>query len=183
MKKILSVVAAIVILAGGGVVAYWAYTHPAVHIVNASSAPSLSVFVDDGQVATGLEPAVAEETASTKSASVHVPAGDHTITAKDASGNVIDTQKVTIEAGGVYLYAPAHSRTVCWTLQTDAYGSAHVEKPMQLLDAAHSFWKLPESPDYWFQDTPNTVKVKGKKSTKKSALRQHSCDDSAFGAQ
>ena len=101
--------------------------------------------------------------------------------AEDAAGNVVDTRAVTIKAGETYLYAPAHSKQVCWTFQTDGYGDVQVDAPLVPLDPGESFWQLPSSPDFWFQDTPDSVKTSKKsKGSKKSAVRQHACGDEAF---
>jgi hypothetical protein len=180
--KILGGVGVVIVLILVGIGAYWAYSHPTVKIVNASLTPSINVFLDGEQVATGVKSSTTEDAFSRSAESKSVGSGDHTLVAKDASGKVIDTQKVKIAGGGAYLYAPAHLPKVCFTVQTDAYGNARVSNPMQLLDPTKAFWRLDKSPDYWFQDTPNTVKVDKKKGsgTTKVALREHVCGDPTF---
>jgi hypothetical protein len=167
-----------------GAFLYWGYTHPSVHIVNASSSPTVSIFVDDKPVATDVKAAPLEHAAKAFSTSRSIATGKHTIVTKDASGKVLDTQTVEIEAGGAYLYAPAHLATVCWTLQTDGYGTTRVANPLQPLDRSKSFWRLDANPNYWFSDTPDSVKVDKKKSSSsskiKTAIRQHACNNPNF---
>ncbi len=130
-----------------------------------------------------LAAALTEDEAKGASASTVVAAGEHTFSAKDDAGKVVDSQKIKVEPGRPYLYAPVHSKKVCWTLQTDAYGDAEVDKPLIALDPSQSLWQLERSPDFWFQDTPDKVQTsKNKKGDKKTALRQHECGDAQFEA-
>jgi hypothetical protein len=182
MLKILGGVGIGIVVILVAIGAYWAYSHPTVKIVNASLTPSFNVFIDGEQIATGVKAGATEDAISANAESKSVGTGSHTIVTKDASGKVLDTQKVNIEGGSAYLYAPLRVAKVCFTVQTDAYGGARVSNPMQPLDATKSFWRLPKSPDYWFQDTPNTVKVDKKRGsgTTKTALREHACGDANF---
>jgi hypothetical protein len=179
--KVLLVVAAAVVVAVLGAAVVWAILHPTVYIVNASSTPELDVFVDGEQVAGGVRLTLREEQARVASAKTNVTTGPHTFTARDAAGNVVDSQTIDIRSGRTYLYAPAHVAEVCWTFETVGYGEIEVDEPYVPLDPAKAFWELPKLPDYRFQETPDTVKVKSsKKGTRKTALRQHACEDSAF---
>ncbi len=177
-KKIaVAVVVLGVIVAIGGAV-YWMITHPTVKIVNASTAGTISVFIDDRPVVKGVMAATSEGDARLNARSTSVALGPHRLVAKDGAGNVIDSRDVTIVSGHAYLYAPAHDANVCFGLQTDAYGSAQVTNPYIALDPKASFWALPRYPDYWFTDTPDQVKVKKDSSgTTKTALRQRACDE------
>lgn len=180
IKKIVSGVVVGVLGIAIAIGGCWAYGHPSIHVINTTAASGLTIFVDGESVTGKLASSTHETPGADESASVS--SGEHTLVAKDSSGKVIDTQKVTIESGfgKAYLYAPAHPSSVCFVLQTDAYGTAKVANPYQHLDRTKSFWSLPKSPDYWFKDTPNSVKVKNSSGTTKSSLRQITCGDRNF---
>lgn len=181
-SRLLGLGVGVVALLGVAGYGYWSYSHPTIRFVNASTSPALQVYLDGKPVAADLKLSTSEPEAAQNSKSASVGTGSHKLEAKDASGAVVDAQSVTIEGGAAYLYAPQHSSKVCWTLQTDGYGTAHVANPMQPLVPAQSFWRLPQAPDYWFSDTPNTVQVNRKtgSGSTKAALRQHACGDPNF---
>jgi hypothetical protein len=169
---ILGVVIAIGVIIG----VVWSMTHDTIHIVNTTGRDGVSVFIDGVAVATNLKNAATESWLASDSESVK--SGSHKIEAKDSTGKVIESLTVSFEGGSNgYLYAPMHSKDVCFVIQTDVYGRVIGNGPKDvLLDRGKNFWPMPSSIDRWFQDTPDQVKLgKGQSSATKRAVRQLPC--------
>ena len=179
-KMILGGIIAVLVVIGGIAFAVYSSGHTSLHFVNAAGPGAMTISVDGVDVSKNLQYSPTENRSAVDTETI--TSGKHKIEAKDASGKVVDTQ--TIEFDGWladYVYAPAHSPKVCFTLQTDAYGSARVANPFTPLDPTKTLWKMPKSVDYWFQDTPGSVNLDKKQSgTTKTALRQHTCGDPNF---
>jgi hypothetical protein len=174
-----------------GVGVNYVYSHPSVHIVNVSGSDGVSVFLDGEPLAQNLKNAAAEN--KDLVAKESVKAGSHKLEAKDSSGKVLETMTVELKSGfgSTYVYAPARNKQICFFIQTDEYKTSQnapdkVQDRFRPLDPTSSFWQVPDSIDYWFQDSPESVSIKtdkkGKapKSVVKRALRQARCNDPDF---
>ena len=169
---ILGVIVVIVV----AVVGIYSYTHPTLHMVNTTGRDGVTVFVDGVAVGTNLKNAPTESWLASSSSGIS--SGTHKVEAKDASGKLLETLTVNFESGSDgYLYAPLHSKDVCFVIQTDVYGRVVGNGPKDvLLDRGKNFWPMPSSIDRWFQDTPDQVKLgKGQSSATKRAVRQLPC--------
>jgi hypothetical protein len=186
MKIIGGAILAVVLIIGGIIFAVYASGKSSLRVVNAAAGGTpINLFIGgkpvDDSAGKNIPYSPTENPGNTRS--VTIPAGKHKLEAKDAAGNVIDTQNMEF-AGffGTYLYAPAHSPKVCFVYQTDAYGTARVATPFEPLDNTKHIWKVTKTVDSWFRDTPDSVKLDKKKSsgTTKTALRQITCGDPNF---
>jgi len=175
IKLIAGIAAAAVLIPAIGFGIYWASTHRTMYIVNTTGKDGVSVFIDGQPVAQNLKNAVEEKRSLVVSESVTTE--KHKIEAKDASGKVIDTFTFDFDkASNSLLYAPAHDPNVCFYVQTDTYGRKPNFSKDVVLDRTKNFWEVPSSIDYWFQDNPDSVKLKKGQSATKRALRQVPCD-------
>lgn len=161
-----------------GVVGIYSYTHPTMHMINTTGRDGVSVFVDGVAVATNLKNAASESWLAASDEGIS--SGSHKVEAKDSTGKVLESFTVEFKSGSNgYLYAPMHSKDVCFVIQTDVYGRVigNGPKPI-LLDRGKNFWEMTSSIDKWFQETPNSVKLgKGQSSTTKRAVRQLPCGE------
>ena len=172
LKVALFLAAALVV----GVVFLWRLSHPTLCVVNVTESGPLVVTLDGEPLGAALPVAESEGAAQAHHLRTGVLVGEHKLEAKDAQGRVVDMRILKLEWGSSYLYAPAHDPGACFNVQTDGYGSAQVDHPVQSLDPALALWKLPAGPDYWFRDTPDSVSTKGG-GAKRTALRLVACDD------
>ncbi len=178
MKIIGGAILAVLIAIGAIIGVVWSMTHDTIHIVNTTGRDGVSVFIDGVAVATNLKNAANESWLASDSESVK--SGSHKIEAKDATGKLLESLTVSFEGGSNgYLYAPIHSKDVCFVIRTDVYGRVIGNGPRDvLLDRGKNFWPMPSSIDRWFQDTPRTVELgKGQSSATKRALRQVPCNE------
>jgi hypothetical protein len=164
----------LLIVIGGG--ALYAYTHPVLYVVNTIGRDGLTVLLDDEVITKSMRNAIVESSVLTDSK--RISSGAHKVTAKDATGKVIQSFSIDFVSGSSgYLYAPLHSKDICFVVQVLAYGTGPAARPQdQRLDPGRDFWPMPADIDYWFQDTPGSVKLgKGQRSALKRALRQVRC--------
>jgi len=188
LKVILGAVAGLAVLGGGGALVYYLYNHPTVYVVNATGADGVSVFIDGAPLAQSLKNAATESNSLVVNESV--AAGKHKVEAKDSSGKVLESFDFTFEPGfgSTYLYSPARNKNTCFFVQTDEYKTSStapdtVKDRFKPLDPTRTIWLVPESIDYWFQDSPDSVSIKkksGSSSVIKRALRQGACNDPDF---
>jgi hypothetical protein len=170
-------VLAVIVVIVVAVVGIYSYTHPSMHMINTTGRDGVSVFVDGVAVATDLKNAPSESWLASSSSGIS--SGSHKVEAKDSTGKVLESFTVNFESGADgYLYAPMHSKDVCFVIQTDVYGRVIGNGPKDvLLDRGKNFWPMPSSIDRWFQDTPDQVKLgKGQSSATKRAVRQLPCN-------
>lgn len=178
IKVIGGAVLAVVVVLVIAVVGIYSYTHPTLHMINTTGRDGVSVFVDGVAVATNLKNAPTESWLASSSSGI--ASGSHKVEAKDSTGKVLESFTVDFKSGSDgYLYAPMHSKDVCFVIQTDVYGRVIGNGPKDvLLDRGKNFWEMTSSIDRWFQDTPDSVKLgKGQSSTTKRAVRQLRCSD------
>jgi hypothetical protein len=190
VKIIVGVVAGVLLLGGGGTLAWYAYSHPSLRIVNTSGKDGVTVTLDGSPVAKDLKNAATESAGVVIKTSV--ASGPHKIEAKDASGKVLESFTYEFKGGtNGYVYAPARDPQMCFIVQSDEYKTSStapdsIKDRFKPLDPTKNIWELPESIDYWFQDSPESVTIsqkKGSSSSKsvvKRALRQARCDDPEF---
>jgi hypothetical protein len=148
--------------------------------------PDLTVTVDGEKVAENLKFAAGENKAAVSSKGLS--SGAHKFEAKDASGKVIETLTWEVKSGSNgMIFAPGRNPKICFFVQTDEYKTNAaapdtVKDRYKPLDPTKNIWDIPESIDYWFQDSPNDIKVDSKKTGNviKRAIRQGACDDPNF---
>jgi len=191
IKLIAVAVLGVAVVGALGAGVNYMYTHPSLYVVNVSGSDGVSVFVDGEPLASNLKNAAAENRSLVSMESVK--SGSHKLEAKDASGKVIETMTVELKSGfgTTYVYAPARNKQICFFVQTDEYTTSQnapdkVKDRFKPLDPTSSFWQVPDSIDYWFQDSPESVNIKTNKNGKapssvvKRALRQARCNDPEF---
>jgi len=189
LKIIVGAVVAVLLLGGGGALAWYAYTHPSLRIVNTTGKDGVTVTLDGQAIAKDLKHAAKESESLVTTASVGT--GTHKIEAKDASGKVIESLTYEFKGGtNGYVYAPARDPQICFIIQTDEYKTSSgapdtVSDRFKPLDPTKNLWEVPVSIDYWFQDSPESVTIRQKKgssskSVVKRSLRQARCDDPEF---
>jgi hypothetical protein len=141
------------------------------HMINSSSAGSISVFVDGKAVETDIPSVMKEDASATRW--VMVSTGKHIIEAKDTSGNVLDSQTTELSPDE-YLFAPAHGPKTCFILQIDGYGTEHYKSGSTMLDPALSLWKVTGHVNSWFRANPAEISTRGY-GTVMSSVRQVAC--------
>lgn len=169
----------------------YAYSHPSLYIVNTTGADGLTVSIDGEPLASDIKFAPKEDQAAVAKESIK--SGVHKVETKDSSGKVIDSFTYDFNSGfgTTYVYAPARNKQICFFIQTDEYKTDvaapdTVNDRFKPLDPTKTLWEVPESIDYWFQDSPESVEIKTKKGQKakesvvKRALRQGACNDPEF---
>ncbi|EYF01630.1 Hypothetical protein CAP_7949 [Chondromyces apiculatus DSM 436] len=170
-------------------VVYFFASRPTLRIVNTTGTDGITVSVDGEPLAPSLKNAAKENESLVKV--LTLSSGAHKIEAKDATGKVLETFNLDFESGlgSNYLYAPARPKGVCFFVQTDEYktnatAADTVTDRFKALEQDRTIWKMPASIDYWFQDSPESVTIKTKKSSSgnviKRSLRQAACDDPEF---
>ena len=174
----------------GGVVFYYLHTHPHLYIVNATGKDGVSVFINGEPIAQNLKNAATESESLVSQQTLK--AGTHKVESKDATGKVLESFNFEFETGfGTnYVYAPARDAKICFIIQTDEYKTDAaapdtVKDHFKPLDPTKTIWKVPESIDFWFQDSPDSVTIKTKKGQSSSnvvkrSLRQAPCNDPNF---
>jgi hypothetical protein len=190
MVKVIGGVALAVIGAAAlGGIAWWGHTHPTMYIINVTGKDGVTVTIDGEKVAENLKNAATESPTNAKSQSIS--SGTHKFEAKDATGKVIESLTYEIKAGSNgYVFAPGRNPKICFFVQTDEYKTNPaapdtVKDHFKPLDPSKNLWDVPDSMDYWFQDSPTNITVKqnqgsGGKNVIKRALRQGACDDPNF---
>lgn len=191
LQLILGGVLIAVVAVGIGLGANYFYTHPSVYVVNVTGVDGLSVTYDGQPLATNLKNAATEDRSLVKLESVK--SGVHKLEAKDSSGKVLESFNFSFDSGfgKTYVYAPSRNPKICFFIQTDEFktnqaAADHVTDRFKPLDPNKTIWELPESIDYWFQDSPTSIEIKTKKGQKpkesviKRALRQAGCSDPDF---
>lgn len=174
-----------------GIGAWYVHSHPSVYVVNVTGTDGVTVYVDGEPLTEGLKNAAAENNSLVSRESVK--AGPHKVEAKDASGKVLESLQVDFQSGfgSTYVYAPARNPQICFFVQTDEYKTNDnapdkVKDRFKPLDPTKTMWLLPDSIDYWFQDSPENITIKTDKKGKaassvvKRALRQGKCNDPEF---
>jgi hypothetical protein len=191
LKLIGGAVLVVGVLGAIGAGVHYMYSHPSVYVVNVSGSDGVSVFIDGEPLASNLKNAASENRSAVAMESVK--AGSHKLEAKDSSGKVLETMTVDFKTGfgTTYVYAPARNKQICFFVQTDEYKTNQsapdkVKDRFKPLDPTSSFWLVPDSIDYWFQDSPESVNIKTDKKGKapssvvKRAIRQGRCNDPEF---
>jgi hypothetical protein len=191
VKLIAGGIALAAVAVGIGLGVNYLYTHPSVYVVNVTGTDGLTVTLDGEPLASNLKNATAEDRSLVTQESVK--SGVHKLEAKDATGKVLESFNFDFKSGfgTTYVYAPSRSPKTCFFIQTDEYktNSAAPDKVadrFKPLDPTKTIWEMPESIDYWFQDSPDSVEIKTKKGQKpkdsviKRALRQGACNDPNF---
>jgi hypothetical protein len=175
---------------GGGILFYYLHTHPDLYIVNATGKDGVSVFLDGEPIAQGLKNAATESRSLVSKQTVS--SGTHKIESKDATGKVLESFNFEFDTGvgTTYVYAPARDPKICFIVQTDEYKTNAaapdtVKDHFKPLDQSKTIWMVPESIDYWFQDSPDNITIKTKKGQSSSnvikrSLRQAPCNDPNF---
>ena len=87
-----------------------------------------------------------------------MPAGLHTLVARDPEGREIERERVEVRAGRPHLFAPA-SAGHCFWLETREYGrDAVTEVAREPLEGPPYFWALPQNLGGWFLPAPEATK-------------------------
>lgn len=131
----------------------YAFFFPAVVVLNLS-AGSAALFVDGHHL--GLVESTSLESPSA-GLRVRLAVGQRAIELRTLSEDrAVGAQRVQVEPGGQYLYAPA-SEGYCFWLEYDGYGREVREQRRVPLSADSEFWRLPERIDTWFASNPGST--------------------------
>ena len=189
IKVIAAIVVGLLVVSSLAILGWWGHTHPSMYIVNLSGKDGLTVTIDGEKVAENLKSATTENIANVK---IHsVGSGSHKFEVKDASGKVVESVTAEIKAGSNgYVFAPARNPAMCIFIQTDEYKTNPaapdtIKDHFKPLDPTKNLWDVPETIDYWFQDSPTNITIKqnqgsGGKNVIKRAVRQAACNDPNF---
>lgn len=141
------VVGPVVALIGGP--SSWFLHHPVVRVLNLT-AGRIEVQVD-GRTVVAVEPSSTEN--PTAGAELRMPSGDHDL-AQISRDGAVSKSRVTLESGGMHLFAPG-SGEYCFWLEETRYGRDEADESVIVpLTGESRFWVLPRQVDTWFAENP-----------------------------
>lgn len=158
-------------------VASYFWQHPTLRVLNSSGA-TLWLSVD------GSEPVLVE--ASTiespfAGASMRLPRGERTLTAKRASGELVARVKVVLDPGHDHLFAPG-SDGECFWIESTGYGKERHNNILPLVSESR-FWRLDMAIDTWFVPSPTAAADGRSTGGTLAALRHAPCERAPFGSR
>ncbi len=147
---------------------------PLVRVVNVTG-ETLGIELDGERVLL-VEPTSVESPAA--GGELSVPAGLHTLVARDPEGREIERERVEVRAGRPHLFAPA-SAGHCFWLETREYGrDAVTEVAREPLEGPPYFWALPQNLGGWFLPAPEATKSEARLTGGAvTVLRQGPCEN------
>ena len=109
-------------------------------------------------------------------------AGTHLLEARAiADATVLERAQVALDAGELYLFAPA-SVGYCFWLEIDTYGKASTSKQIRRLGGNSGFFRLPGRVDSWFAANPEPGADVRSSGGDMVALRHARCPDAPSSA-
>lgn len=128
-------------------------------IVNATGTPGLSVLVDGKVVADKLGVATGLASAGGMKR-VGLPPGAHKVSARDATGRVVEEQAFSMGKRSYgFLFAPGHRPDACFEVRTIAYGNYLGSTVPVRLPGNSTLWEMEHFIDQWFEASPEKVVV------------------------
>jgi len=167
--------ALVIVAAIGAAIWFWyqglGVSHIPLCVVNTASDAPLEILLD-GKSIGRVSKMIGEDPNAALLAVLKC--GQHELDARDGSGAVVASEKLTVEKGSNgFLWTPLPDPSFAFLIETTDYGESTGGAGQVMLEGAGPLRPLPEWVTQWFRENPKSVSAaKGSKRTHEHALRR-----------